>query len=333
MILNMNRNCAKEYQSREGRKYSRLLLLAGMCVVSLLVFAGCSQPDRTNSLPSPQPPVTKEYVIGVSFLDQTNPYYAESWRGVQDEAANYSIRLVFKDPKSDVFQQVADVESFIAEPVDAIIIAALSPEILDPVLATAQAQGIKVIAQSTQVEHCDIHISTDEWEMGYTLGKEAGKWISEHPEAANEIAILDYPRIPQINNRVKGMIDGLSEAFGDVNIAISRSASRPEEGYASMQEIMKERPDIRVILCINDGGALGALQAVEETGIDQDEFFIGGVDATPEALSKILQKTALRCSVDIYPYLSGQLDVTFAVNLLDGESVPDRYTLPVNLIR
>ena len=329
----MNRKYEQEYHSHIVRKYLRLLLLAGISIVSLLLFAGCSQPDRINSLPSSQPSTPREYVIGVSFLDQTNPYYAESWRGVQDEAANYSIRLVFKDPKSDVFQQVADVESFIDESVDAIIIAALSPEILDPVLAKAQAQGIKVIAQATQVKHCDVYISTDEWEMGYTLGKEAGLWISEHPEAANEIAILDYPRIPQINNRVKGMMDGLNETFGNAKIAITRSASRPEEGYASMQEIMKERPDIRVILCINDGGALGALQAIEETGIDQDEFFVGGVDATPEALSKILQKTAFRCSVDIYPYLSGQLDVEFAVRLLDGESIPDRYTLPVKLIK
>jgi len=329
----MNKNYDHKYQLHEVNKFSYLLIMSGMCLLSLLIFAGCSQPDRINSLPSSQPSVPRDYVIGVSFLDQTNPYYAESWRGVQDEAANYSIRLIFKDPKSDVFQQVADVESFIIEPVDAIIIAALSPEILDPVLAKAQAQGIKVIAQSTQVEHCDIHISTDEWEMGYTLGKEAGLWISEHPDAANEIAVLNYPRIPQINNRVKGMMDGLNEAFGDVKIAITRSASRPEEGYASMQEIMKERPDIRVILCINDGGALGALQTIEETGIDQDEFFVGGVDATPEALSKILGKTALRCSVDIYPYLSGQLDVEFAVRLLDGESVPNRYTLPVKLIR
>lgn len=298
-----------------------------------LLFSGCGQPENTGTLPSSEPSAPREYVIGVSFLDQTNPYYAESWRGVQDEAANSSIRLIMKDPKSDVYQQVADVESFIAEPVDAIIIAALSPELLDPVLAKAQENGIKVIAQSTQVEHCDIHLASDEWEMGYLLGQEAGLWIAGHPEAAGEIAILNYPRIPQINNRVKGMLDGLYETSGKSDIAIMRSASRPEEGYASMQEILKEQPGIRVVLCINDGGALGALQAIEETGIPADEFFIGGVDATPEALSKILQDTALRCSVDIYPYLSGQLDVEYAVRLLNGESIPDRYTIPVRLIR
>lgn len=308
------------------------VILAFLTATSGVVL-GCSDSGTAGSLPVNVAERNREYIIGVSFLDQTNPYYSESWRGVRDKAAEYPIRLVMKDPQSDPYQQLEDIEEFIDLNVDAIIIAALSPEIIDPALEQARLKGIKVIAHSTKVTHCDIHLASDEWEMGYVLGKEASRWIAENMNNKADIAILNYPRIPQIENRVKGMLDGLNERSSESNVIIIRSASRPEEGYGAMQEILKEHPDIRVVLGINDGGALGALQAYADTNIDPNTVFVGGIDATPEALAMINQNTAMRCTVDIYPYLTGTLDVYFAMRLLQGEVIPDRYTIPIKLIK
>ena len=39
--------------------------------------------------------------------------------------------------------------------------------------------GIKVVAQATKLENCDLYAAMEEWDMGHTIGQGAGKWILE----------------------------------------------------------------------------------------------------------------------------------------------------------
>lgn len=310
-------------------KNKRCVRAVLLLLCSLLLVSCAPKPEKDEG----QNEMGQEtYVVGVSILDLTNPYYVESVRGMRDEAAKHNIKLIVEDPRSDAYVQYEQVKEFINQKVQAIVIAALSPDVIDPLLLEARSAGIKVIAHSTKVKNCDVHLTADEWEMGYTLGIQAGKWITEKMNGQAQIAILDYPRIPQIVNRVKGMKDALQELAPGATVVVQRSASRPEEGFKAMMEILKEYPDIQVVLCINDGGALGAFDALEKSGKIVETTFVGGCDATPEALEKINAGTAYRCSVDIYPYLTGQMDINFFVRLMRGEVIPERYAIPTQII-
>lgn len=311
----------------------------------LLVFFSCTAvlaaavlflhhnegPEQGDGFLSPEK--TKSHVIGVSVLDMRNPYYMESVRGMRDAAAMDSTLLLLRDPGSDAQAQCRDLREFIDKKVDAILVAALSPELVEPLLEEAMRSGIKVVAQATKLKNCDIHIAADEWDMGFKLGLEASGWIRTSMRGSAEVAILGYPRIPEIANRVKGMRDGLLQGTLSVKVVEEKSASNAEEGYKAMMEVLKDHPDIQMVLCINDGGALGALRAMEELGKVTETTFIGGVDATPEAMAAMERYEAYRCSVDIYPYLTGSLCVDFARRLMEGESVPERYTVATRVVK
>ncbi len=312
--------------SLKTEKLLALLVCAGLTLCGL---SGCTaEPDI---LPTVEP--DGEYHIGVTVLDLTNPYYYEVVRGITDRAADQDIRLDVRDPVSDAHRQAEILEQFIDVGVDAILVASLSPQITEPVLKRAMDEGIRVVAWATEVENCDTHISIDEWEMGYRLGVEAGRWLINLPVSQRKLMVLEYPRIPQINNRVKGMEDGLREVIDEYEIVAKKSASNPEEGYRAYMEAAKDNSDIYMVLGINDGGALGALQAVEEMGIDSNLVFIGGCDATPEAVAAVNSGTAYRCTIDLYPYYTGEVALDFALRLLGGESVPSRFTIPTRTIR
>lgn len=303
------------------------LALAGL--VLLVLLGGCAQTPQPAPLPAADDGV---YRMGVTVLDLTNPYYYEVMRGISDQAAGKGVQLIVKDPQSDAHRQVEALEEFIEDGVDAILIASLSPALTEPVLARAREAGIMVVAWATELENCDSHIAIDEWGMGYQLGVEAGRWLDELPVAQRKLAVLDYPRIPQIRNRVKGMEDGLREATSGYEIVAQLSASYPEEGYRAFMEMAKDNPDIHMVLAINDGGALGALQAVEELALPADSFFIGGCDATPEAVAAVNGDSPYRCTIDLYPYYTGTVVLDLACQLLDGENVPVRFTIPTRVI-
>ena len=77
-----------------------------------------------------------------------------------------------------------------------------------------------------------------------------------------------------------------------------------------------------MFVCYNDEGCLGALAAVEAAGLATDDFGIFGVNASPEALTKIKEGTAFRGTASIDPYNHGRLEMELAIRAVLGDFLP-----------
>ncbi len=314
---------------------NKLTRLALVLIMTWLLFSGC-QPAQPALVSTPQKPAEqRRLLIGVSVLDLANPYYVQVVEGIKSAAVEQEIDLLINDPKSSVDNQIKAIQGFIDRKVDAIIVTALDPLVVDPLLAIARSQGIKVLAHFTKVENADIFVGADEWDMGHTIGRAAGEWIRDKLGGRAQVAILNYPRIPQIANREKGIRDGIAEIAPNAVIVAARLAGQPNEGYIATRDILEKFPDVQVIVGINDGGALGALRALQEIHlVGRDSlFFVGGCDATPDALNQMRGDTAYRATVDITPYENGRMGVEFALKLIRGQILPDRYSISIRLIK
>jgi ABC-type sugar transport system substrate-binding protein len=70
--------------------------------------------------------------------------------------------------------------------------------------------------------------------------------------------------------------------------------------------VLTAHPKVRVIACVNDQLALGALAAVQSKGIKDPNFYVGGADYTAEAQAKMkLPGSFFRATVDIGPRQAG----------------------------
>lgn len=299
--------------------------------VPVFILTACANNPPTVDTASP--PLQKERpVIGVSVLDLDNPYYIQIVKGIKSKAEELNYDVLINDPESDSQKQLTAIKGFLADRVDVIIVAALDPSILEDTLKEAMDKGIKIIAQSTWLENCNIFIAAEEWEMGYTIGSGAGKWIRDHLDGTTEVGIISYPRIPQILNREKGIRDGLEEFSPGAVIVDTQSAGNPYEGEQAASLMLQKHPGIGAIVSVNDAGALGACNIVQKTNKNKDLFFIGGVDATPEALEKIRGNTAFKATVDISPYMNGEIDASFANKLIRGQIVPYKYSITSKIV-
>lgn len=305
-----------------------------LCILAFMLFipSGCMNKGEELQRPLPQQQEDGRITIGVTVLDLANPYYVQLVNGIREQAGKRNVTILVEDPQSDVNRQIAAVERFIDSQVDAIIIAALDSKALESVLAKAMEKDIKVVAQATKVENCHIYVAFDEWDMGHTIGQSAGRWIRDRLSGEAEVAILNYPRIAQIANREKGIRDGIAEFAPKARVVAVESAANPTEGKEATLRILKKHPAVKVVVGINDGGALGALAAFEQAGKIQSDVYIGGIDATPEALEKIRDGSAYRGTVDINPNYSGTLTVDFAIKLIKGQIIPNKYSENAKLI-
>ena len=92
----------------------------------------------------------------------------------------------------------------------------------------------------------------------------------------------------------------------NAEIVSRQSAESIEQAMQVTETVLTANPDINVIACVNDQLALGAMQAVQNLGIEDENFYIGGADYTDEAIAAMEEAGSyFRVSSDIQPYQTG----------------------------
>lgn len=271
--------------------------------------------------------------IGLTVYDLANPYFVAVANGAEAKAKELGVELIINDPKSDAAAQVTAIDNFIAMDVDAIIVCPLDVAACESVVQEAKDKGIAIITQSSMTETHDVWVSADEYNMGYTNGTGAADWIVEKYGADAEVkcAVLGWDQIPTQIARGDGMEDAIIEKVPNAKI-IRQDANTTAQGQSVVDSMLQANPDLQVIVTINDATAIGAYSAVEGAGKDNEDFYIGGIDATEEALSIIKTDCAFRATVDLIPFENGGIDIELALQLINGEEVPEKYVIPAQLV-
>lgn len=270
--------------------------------------------------------------IAYTCQDLTNTYFVEVSRGVQARCDELGIEVNIVDGKADVANQITAFENFTSQKLDGIIISPIDETALVPSVKAAREAGIPVISGNQLVEGSDAFITVPEYEYGFAIGEEAGKWIKEKLDGKAKVAIFDYPELESIIARGNGIQEGILSQAPEAEIVSRQSANNPEKGMAIMENILQANPDVQVLACVNDAGALGAYEAVMAAHKDSDQFFIGGLDATDEALNKIKDGTIFRATVDIQPFESGKLFVDTLIEVMQNGPLEETINIPMKVV-
>ncbi|MBN1264986.1 MAG: sugar ABC transporter substrate-binding protein [Anaerolineales bacterium] len=267
----------------------------------------------------------QEMQIGIMTMGLVQPYFVELSRGYKDMAAEYpgvNVQVLEVDPKEDVTAQVAAIENWTQMGIDAFIITAIDPPTLDEVILAARREGIKVIAHYNLLNSQDLHSGISTYGMGFTAGEMAAEWINNELGGSADVALLIWDKTEFDIDRTEGMRDALSTFSPGAEIVAEAAADTAELGLNAAETILQANPDVKVFVCYNDEGCLGALAAVESAGLASDDFGIFGVNASQEALSKIAEGTVYRGTASIDPYNHGRLEMEMAIRMVMNEFVP-----------
>lgn len=317
----------------KSSKQKAVVLLAGLMLTVSLTACGGKAPvtvpeekavevttEKTEAAESEKAtePETKDkqLVVGYSLFDFSNPYFINVTKGMEEVCKKENIQLITHDAKSDVAAQVSAVEGFIAQGVDAIVISPLDVVALEPTVSMAIEAGIPVINLNQKVNGVSAHIGMSEYEFGFTGGKIAGEWIKANLTEPAKVAVLGYPDLASLVERADGLKDGLLSLAEDAEFVNEQKAGTPEQGMAVAETILQATPDVNVLICINDAGALGAYEAFAAAGKDKENMCIVGLDATDEAISKIKEGGMYVGTVDIDGYGTGVLGIETVLKVM-----------------
>ncbi|MFC5442760.1 substrate-binding domain-containing protein [Rhizobium halophytocola] len=256
--------------------------------------------------------------IGASLLTQQHPFYIDLAQAMKDEAKAKNVPLEISIANQDLSKQLADVEDFIIKGVDVIVISPVDSKGVLAAIMKAKKAGIKVITVDVPADGIDVtsHIGTD----NYTGGVKAGELMAKDLGDKGNVAIIDYPTVQSVVNRVKGFRDAIAK-HPEMKIVAQQTGITRAEALAAAQNMLQANPDVSGIFGFGDDAALAAAVAVKAANL-QDQVKVIGFDGMKEARDAVDTNPVMAGVIQQFPDQLGKLAVDTAVKVIAGEAVP-----------
>ncbi|MBL8145800.1 MAG: protein kinase [Anaerolineae bacterium] len=260
---------------------------------------------------------------------QDSEYHATQIREMRDLALEHGLDFRVYDSGEDPYRQITLIERARTDGAEALIVCPLDITLLTGALASAQQAGIPIVFLAANIPSFGgVLISGDDYEMGIKAGRAGGDFINEMFEGQGRILILDYPEMEIIVDRVNGLRAGALEIAPDSVVVDSRLGGTRQLGYESVKAALEEGLDFNTILSLNDAGTFGAIQALEEAGIDPATVAISSVDGEALAREYIRQGHFLRASVSVDREMIARTAINATIRLLAGAAMPETLIVP-----
>lgn len=289
-------------------------------VVSLLaVFGLATACEKQESGGSPAAESYKK-TIGVSLLTMQHQFYQELRAGLEAAAQSQQYRVRVVSAEFDPARQANQIDEFIVQKVDAIVVCPCDSRSVGASIAAANAAHIPVftadIANTSPLGKVVAHIASDNVQGG----REAAKLLADALGGQGKVAILSHPEVASVSDRVRGFKEKLAEHPQLAVVAELSADGKRDKAVRVMEDVLQSHPDLRGVFAINDDTALGALAAVESAG-KVGKIKIVGYDATPEARSRIAAG-AIHGDVVQNPRRIGELTIQAVHDHFSGRTPP-----------
>ena len=297
------------------------LILSG----GLILTAGSAR-EALAQLPKIQKKDT--YKVGFAQTESNNPWRIAQTRSMQEEAKKRGWQLLYTDAAGSAAKQVADVNSMIAQKVDAIFLAPREEKPLIPAVMAAKRAGIPVILLDRSVdpslakpgEDYITFIGSDFIEEG----RRAGEWLTKTMNGkANIIELQGTTGSSPANDRRTGFANFIKN-HPEMKIVASQSGDfARDKGRQVAETLLQSNPTANAIYAHNDEMAIGAIAALEAAGKKPgQDVTIVSIDGTRDALQAIIDGK-MGATVECSPFF-GPAAFDTLVRYANGETIPPK---------
>ncbi len=307
--------------------------LRGTLAFAVLLACGCERADKGEKTAA-----MSQGVVAVSLLTLDNPHFRQIGESLRAEglACGYDVRVVSGDFNVD--KQSAQVITFIAQKVKAIVLSPCDSVAIGPAIRAANAAGIPVFTADIACLAPDAKVVTHVATDNYGGGKQAAHAMIEAlGEKGGRVAIIDHKLIESCVLRVKGFKEIIvkhdtGRTAGRIEIVDERpgGASR-EGGMRAAQELIQGGHRLGGIFAVNDPSALGARSVLEKAGLE-NRIALVGFDGSPEGKVAV-GKGHLYATPIQYPDQIGVETLRAIVRHFKGEALPTEMLIPTSLYR
>lgn len=286
----------------------RLLILVALLVAVMIVPAASAQDDGVT------------IAVLTPYLAQPGTQFMVEAFQAAGEEKGWTVNVV--DTAGDVAALNSRMQDVVTQGVDAIVINVDPQQV--PALADAASANIPVFGMDAgSVPELVVNVTSN----GYAMAAETASYVVDRLNGQGRVVMFVFPPYPPVQKR--GVI---AEAiFGntpDIEIIDQVVPDVTDGGIADsrtrMEAILAANPEpgsISAVWAAWDQPALGALQAIEAAGRQDEGIVIVGIDANPQAVEAIAAGTNFEASVAQDFSGIGSTTADLVESYLNGEEI------------
>lgn len=267
-------------------------------------------------------------VIGFAVSSFEDKWLAYLREGAESKARELGVELIMVDGRDDSAFQLSQVENFVAQGIDAVVVVAVNTNATEAMTKACFDAGIPLIAVNRPFNNAD-----DMSALVMSNNVEAGtlqmQYMGSKLNGEGNIVILKGSEGHEAAQlRTEGNLKVIKEEYPDIKVLEINSANWDRAQGKELAEACIQRygQELDAFICNNDEMAIGAITAIENAGLTS-KILTAGVDGTPDALVE-LKKGTLSFTVFQDPAGQGAGGVQAAYDIVSGKIVEKNVWIP-----
>lgn len=236
----------------------------------------------------------------------------------------------FEDAKGDIAQQIQQIENFVSQGVDAIILNPVDTQGVKPMIKLAESAKIPLVFVNRRPEVTlpagMAYVGSDSKLAGKLQMEELAKLMNGK---GNVMILMGELSNEATRDRTRG-VEEVAAKYPGIKILDKQTAKwGRKEAVDITTDWVLTGQQIDAIASNNDEMAIGAILALKQA--KKSGVLVAGVDGTPDAL-EFIKKGDLALSVFQDAKGQGEGAVQTAIQLVKGEKVESNVLIPYQLI-
>lgn len=270
-------------------------------------------------------------VIGFSQIGSESGWRAAETSVTRAEAERLGVDLKFADAQQKQENQIKALRGFIAQGVDAILIAPVVSTGWEEVLTEAKEAEIPVVLLDRGIDAPEDLYLTSVASDQVKEGRVAGEWLvgTVGDRDCKVVELQGTVGSSPAINRKQGFEEGIAAA---TNISIIRSQTGDftrSKGKEVMEGFLKAEGGGAAICAVyahNDDMAVGAIQAIKDAGLKPgSDILVVSIDAVPDIFAAMAAGEA-NATVELTPNMAGPAFAALDA-FLNAGTMPEKFII------
>ena len=302
------------------------LFCLSLLVACFALMAGCQQRAGQGNSNSSS---TQGKRIGVTLLTREHEFYRDLEAGLKAAADKEGYQLTVTSGDFDLAKQQSQIENFVVQKMDAIIVCPADSKGIGPAIEQANNAGIPVFTADIAAQGGRVvsHVASD----NLAGGRLAADFVARAIGGEGSVGIIGQQEVQTGLDRENGFKEQLAAKYPNVKVvAVLNGGGVRDRSLKAAEDMLQGNSGIKAIFGINDDSALGALSAAEARG--RNDLVIVGYDATPEAVKAIQRGSQLKADVAQQPRDLGAKTIDVIRTHFSGGQSPASISVPVKIV-
>jgi inositol transport system substrate-binding protein len=274
----------------------------------------------------------KKIKVGVTIANFDDTFLTYMMDSMKDYAMENEaeIEIEITDAKEDMAKQMDQVENFLVQQKDAVIVVPVDTSAAGPIISNVLKEKIPLVFVNRNPGNLPdgaYYVGSEE----IVAGKLQMEFLAKELDGKANVAIL----MGKLDNegalkRTEGN-ELIAKDYPGIKVLDKQTGKwQRNEGLMKTEDWLNRfGSDLNAVLCNNDDMALGAIQALKDS--NRMDVYVLGVDGTPDGRAAVksgeMNATVLQDAIG-----QGQGAVKVAFNAAKGEKVEKETWIPFKLI-